>query len=135
MKFFIIFLLLLSHVQAQLIEYDIKPESMKSNRFMDINILDSKELKFDDIKLSELSDLAYNDNKLYAISDLGYLCSFEIAINENKIETLEFIHVNELKSKQGKRVKKIKRDSEGMVLVDNQLYISFERAEGRCFFT
>lgn len=127
MKSFLLSLSFLFYAQSQLLEYDIKPDTVKSAGFMRINFLDSKELKFDDTRLSELSALAYKEDRLYALSDLGYLCSFNIVISGNTIDALELIDVNQLRSKNGDTLKKSRSDSEGMVLVDEMLYISFER--------
>jgi len=128
-KIILLFLIALA-LQAKLIDYDIKPEGMKSKRFMNIKILDSMELRFDDyddIEVNELSALAYKKPKLYALSNRGYLYMFNLKIKKNKVSRLTLKKAFELKKKSGKRLKKKYRDAEGMVLVDNELYISFER--------
>ena len=117
-------------LQAKLIDYDIKPKNMKSKKFMSIKILDSMELKFDDFKdieVNELSALSYKKGKLYALSNRGYLYMFKLKIKKNKVSRLTLKKAFELKKKNSKRLKKKYRDAEGMVLVDNELYISFER--------
>jgi len=124
------FLLITITLQAKLIDYNIKPKYLKTNKFMNIKILDSMELSFDDfhgVEVNELSALAYKKGKLYALSNLGYLYHFNIKLKKNKVARLSLKKAVELKKKNGKRLKKKHRDAEGMVLVDNELYISFER--------
>lgn len=97
---------------------------------MSIKVLDSMELDFDeydDIAVNELSALAYKKNKLYALSNLGYLYTFKIKLKKNKVSRLTLKKAVKLKKKNKKRLKKKYRDAEGMVLVDDELYISFER--------
>ena len=125
-----VFLFFYTLAEAKLLDYDIKPSWLKTSKFMKINILDSKELKFDDkngIKVSELSALAYNEGKLYVLSDKGYLYHFNLSIKNNKIYKLKLKKAYRLKDKDGKKLKKSQRDSEGMVFVDNNLLISFEK--------
>lgn len=125
----LLFLITLS-LNAQLYTHSIKPKELKSNKYMKIEILDSVELRFDDlngIEFNEISALAYKKNRLYALSNRGYLYHFKIKIKKNTIKGLKLVQALELTRKNGKRLKKKSRDSEGMVLVDNQLYISFER--------
>jgi len=130
MKIILLFLITIA-LNAQLINFDIKPKHMKSKKFMNIKILDSVKLKFDaidDIKFNEISALAYEKDKLYALSNKGYLHYLKIKIKKNKISRLTLKKSTALKKKKSKsRLKKKHRDAEGMVLVDNELYISFER--------
>ena len=129
MKIFFLILITLT-LQAKLIDYDIKPKYLKSNKFMNIKILDSMELSFDDfndIEVNELSALAYKKGKLYALSNRGYLYTFKLKLKKNKVSRLTLKKAVELKKKNNKRLKKKYRDAEGMVLIDNELYISFER--------
>lgn len=117
-------------LQAQITNFDIKPTSIKTSTFMNIKILDSKELSFDninDIEVTELSALAIKENNLYALSDRGYLYYFDISIQNNKINKLELDKAFNLKNKKGIRLKKNMRDSEGMVLIDEGILISFEK--------
>lgn len=95
-----------------------------------IKILDTKELLFDTkkgIPFHEISDLAYKDGFVYFVSDQGYLYRFRINIDQNKIATLEYLNAYILKNKRGQRVKKSKRDAEGLVFYKDNLLISFER--------
>ena len=129
MKIILLFLIAIT-LQAKLIDYDLKPKNMKSKKFMSIKILDSMELSFDDyngIEVNELSALSYKKGKLYALSNRGYLYMFKLKIKKNKVSRLTLKKAIELKKKNSKRLKKKYRDAEGMVLVDNELYISFER--------
>jgi len=88
--------------------------------------LDLSKFSFDGFSFSEISDLAYDKKEhiLYMVSDKGTLFSFK-AYFDKKID-LKPLSANYLKRKNGKRLKKWKRDSEGMVLVGDKLYISFE---------
>ncbi|MCD6190834.1 MAG: esterase-like activity of phytase family protein [Sulfurimonas sp.] len=113
-----------------MLDYKITPLGMSSSNYMHINILDSKELKFealDGIEVTELSALAYKDSTLYALSDKGYLYHFEIGIKKSKIKKLSLKKAFKLKNKSGKKLKKKKRDSEGLVFLGDNLLISFER--------
>jgi len=113
-----------------MLDYKITPLGMSSSKYMHINILDSKELKFealDGIEVTELSALAYKDSTLYALSDKGYLYHFEIGIKKSKIKKLSLKKAFKLKNKSGKKLKKKKRDSEGLVFLGDNLLISFER--------
>ena len=90
-----------------------------------LTILDVFEYNSDTI--SELSALAYNDNTLYALSDYGVLHHFDLKIINNKIKKINLIKSYKLKNKHSNILKKKKRDSEGLVYLKNNLYISFER--------
>ena len=114
-------------LNAQLLDYDIKLGLSANDRPIVVNILDSKELSFKNQNIHELSALAFKDDKLYALSDMGYLYHFKIDLRNDKINSLELLKTVKLKNKKAKALKKRKSDSEGMVLVDNSLYISFER--------
>ncbi|MEN8303238.1 MAG: esterase-like activity of phytase family protein [Campylobacterota bacterium] len=113
-----------------ILEHTITPKDLDSSKYMHINILDSKELKFealDGIDVTELSALAYKDSTLYALSDKGYLYHFDIEIKNSKIKRLSLKKAFKLKKKSDKRLKKKKRDSEGLAFLDDELLISFER--------
>ena len=130
LKFILLTIIIFTQLQAQLLKYDIKPSWLKSNSYKNIKILDSMELDFKDfnaIEVNELSALAYKKNKLFAISNRGYLYHFNIQIQKNKVINLKLEKAVKLKKKNNKKLKKKHRDAEGMVLVDNKLYISFER--------
>ncbi len=129
MRILLLLLITLS-LNAELYTHNIKPNELKSNKYMKIKILDTVALKFDDlddIEFNEISALAYKKNRLYALSNRGYLYHLKIKIKKNTIKRLKLVKAMELKRKNGKRLKKKDRDSEGMVLVDDKLYISFER--------
>lgn len=113
-----------------MVSVNIAPK-LEDGKFMGIKILDEKELSFgqiDGIHFSELSDMAYNAKTeiLHMISDKGLLFSFATKFTD-KITSLKPLRAAKLKNKRGKRFKKWKRDSEGMVLDGKQrLFISFE---------
>jgi hypothetical protein len=117
-------------LEAGVHSIDIAPKT-ENNRFMGIKILDQKELIFDNIqgvKFAELSDLAYDNrtNILYFVGDKGALFSFR-ALFDNDIKVLKPIQASRLKNRNGKKLKKWKRDSEGVTLDGkSRLIISFE---------
>lgn len=116
-------------LQAKITNYDIKPSSLKSSYYMQIKILDVKELDFDDmdeIKITELSALAYKNDTLYALSDRGYLYHFDLKLKHNKIKSLILKKAIKLKRKNKKNLRKKDSDSEGLVFLDDNLLISFE---------
>jgi len=83
---------------------------------------------FDGAKFAEISDLAYDakNSTLYMLSDKGALFKFIAKFNTQGF-TLEPIAGYKLKNKKGKRLKKWKRDSEGLAIDGRgNLYISFE---------
>ena len=89
-----------------------------------LNILDVYEYKAGDV--GELSALAYDGKILYSISDYGELHHFSLNLKNNKIKSIKLIKSYKLKNKFLQRLKKRKRDAEGLVYKDNNLYISFE---------
>ena len=98
---------------------------------MHMKILDQKNLSFDrlqGIKFAELSDVTYDakTKTLYFVSDKGLLFSFNAHFSD-KIDKLIPMDATKIKNKKGKRLKKWKRDSEGMTLDGKgRLLISFE---------
>jgi len=130
MKFFLFFFFSFTILDAGVHDITITPK-LDNNRFMGIEILDQKELRFKKIKgvkFSELSDLTYDKKTkmLYLVGDKGSLFSFHASFSD-KIEALKALDAVTLKNKKGKRLRKWKRDSEGVVLDDKgRLFISFE---------
>jgi len=130
MKFFLFFFFSFIMLDAGVSEAKITPDQYKK-RFMDIEILDQKQLLFTDVKgvkFAELSDLAYEEGTktLYLVGDKGSLFSFQASFSD-KIEGLEALDAVRLKNKKGKDLRKWKRDSEGVTLdADGKLFISFE---------
>jgi len=108
-----------TYLSADFIDYNIKPPSLKTSQFMSIKISDAKELKFSSSNINELSALAYKKDILYILSDKGFLHHFSILIEDDKIKKLSLKKTIKLKGK--------KLDSEGLVLKDDKLLISFER--------
>jgi len=130
MKFFLFFFFSFILLDAGVSEAKITPDQYKK-RFMDIEILDQKQLLFSEVngvKFSELSDLTYANetNTLYLVGDKGSLFSFQASFSD-KIDSLKALDAVTLKDKKGKRLRKWKRDSEGVTLDDKgRLLISFE---------
>lgn len=127
-------LLLLSMVGALrggIFPAEIRPEGMRSDRVGAIRILDQRELLFgaiDGRHFSEISDLAFLPRKhwLFMISDEGRLFRFRARFGD-KIRELEPREASEIRKKSGKRLKKWRRDSEGLTLDGKErLYASFE---------
>jgi hypothetical protein len=109
---------------------EITPDG-KAHRFMGIRILNQKVLdiaEIDGVKFAEISDLAYEAqrNTLYMVSDKGALFAFSMTRSGNHLS----LHPQRgayLMSRKGKRLRKYKRDSEGMCLDGKRrLLISFE---------
>ena len=130
MKFFLFFFFSFIILEAGVCEAKITPDQYKK-RFMDIEVLDQKQLLFSEVKgvkFAELSDLTYADETktLYLVGDKGSLFSFHASFSD-KIEELKALDAVTLKNKKGKRFRKWKRDSEGVALDDEgRLFISFE---------
>jgi len=130
MRFFFLLIVYAGMLQASVSSIDIAPP-LKENRFMGIKILDQKQLSFEQIngvKFSELSDIAYRRKTriLYLVGDKGTLFAFRVKFTK-KIDTFIPLRATTLKNKKGKRFKKWKRDSEGLVLDGKgRLLVSFE---------
>jgi hypothetical protein len=128
LAFFVIFTF--TFAAAEVVTANIAP-SFNDNIFMGIKILDEKELIFKHIqgvKFSELSDVTYDakTNTLYAVGDKGMLYAFRAQFSE-KIDVLKPLRATKLKASKNKRLRKWKRDSEGLALDGNRhLLISFE---------
>ena len=130
MKVFLFYLTCFFLLEAGVSSVNIMPSSVKKS-IPYIHILDQKQLSFDRIqgvKFAELSDVTYDTQRqlLYFVSDKGLLYSFKAHFSK-KIDTLIPFRATKLKTKKAKRLKKWKRDSEGLAL-DNRgrLLISFE---------
>lgn len=109
---------------------DIAPK-LTDHQFMGIKILDQKQLLFTQvqgIKFAEISDVTYHTktSTLYFVGDKGSLFSFRAGFSK-KIDVLKPLRASRLKNKKGKKLKKWKRDSEGLTLDGKgRLLISFE---------
>jgi len=96
-----------------------------------VKFIQQIELKanFNGYNFSELSGLAYDNikHKLYMVSDKGILYEFQARFSDNNF-TLKALDAHYLKRKSGKkRLKKSKRDSEGIALDSKgRVYIAFE---------
>ena len=119
---FLLFLLLVVTINA----YNIAPPNYHGKvKFIKQEKLD---YYFDGLNFSELSDLAYDKtaHKLYTVSDKGTLFVFKADFSDKDFKLTPLNGYN-LKRKNAKRLKKWKRDSEGLALDSkNNLYISFE---------
>ena len=130
MRYFFFWCLSFLTLYAEILNTDIVPP-FGSKTFMGIKILDQKRLAFSkvkEIKFSELSDAAYDTKTqmLYLLSDKGLLYTFDAHFSQ-KIDKLTPLAATTLKTKRGKRLKKWKRDSEGLTLDgEGRLLISFE---------
>ncbi|SFV63449.1 Bll0177 protein [hydrothermal vent metagenome] len=130
MRYFFLYCIATLFIYAGVFATDILP-SPQFKRFMGIKILDQKQLSFSNIKgvvFSELSDVTYDTKTqtLYFVSDKGLLYLFNAHFS-NKIDKLNPLDAVKLKTKKGKRLKKWKRDSEGLTLDGHhRLLISFE---------
>ena len=123
---------LLASVSAEIYKTNIFPKGYKGDRVGAIRILDQRELiysKIDRKRFSEISDLAYLKSRhwLFMISDEGKLFRFRALFGDQEIRELSALDASKLRNKRGKKLKKWRRDSEGLTL-DNQgrLYVSFE---------
>jgi len=106
--------------------FDIRPQNYSGK----VKFIKQERLNynFKDAKFAELSDLAYSPktSTLYMVSDKGSLFAFRAKFNDTGYKLIP-IKGYKLRSKKGKRLKRWKRDSEGLT-IDNKdnLYISFE---------
>jgi len=116
-------------LSAGVLPINIAPKNLSAT--LGIKILDQKELSFskiNGIKFAELSDVTYHkkSGKLYFVGDKGMLYTFSAKFS-SKIDKLEPLSAKKLRTKKGKRLKKWKRDAEGLTLDGKgRLIISFE---------
>lgn len=88
------------------------------------------------IRISELSGLAWDQDEqlLYAIADKGNLFHFRLKLTDDRIAAVDPVYAAQLTDVAGEQVKKGRRDSEGLTLVnaangkrgDTQLVIALE---------
>jgi hypothetical protein len=118
-------------LRAGVYSVDIRPSGWRGDRVGSLRILDQKELVFDRIggrRFAEISDLAYwqKDHWLFMISDEGRLFRFRALFGE-KIRELSPMDAATLRKPGGKKLKKWRRDSEGLAIDGKgRLYVSFE---------
>jgi len=130
MRVVLLFVGLFSYVWAGVSSASISP-TLPNHTYMGIKILDQKKLSFTKInavKFTELSDVTYDSKThiLYFVGDKGALFSFRAKFSQ-KIDELVPLTAVKLKNKKGKRLRKWKRDSEGVTLDGkSRLLISFE---------
>ena len=131
MKYFLFLVSFLS-LHADITPYNILPKNSLHVTQQKIKILDAKIISFhtdNAIPFSEVSDLVYKDGFIYFVSDQGYLYKFSFASKDNRIDHLEYINSYVLKDKKGKKLKKKRRDAEGLALYQGKLLVSFERKQ------
>ena len=119
-QIFTLFLLTLSMVYG----FDIRPRNYHGK----VKFIQQIELNynFGGYSFHELSALACKNHKLLMVSDKGILFRFK-ATFDNKGIKLTPLSAHFLKRKNGKRLKKFKRDSEGIALdAKGNIYIAFE---------
>ena len=101
------------------------------HRVSGINILDQKVVDIgavQGVKFAEISDLAYDakHQRLYMVGDKGALFAFGIRLAGDSL-SLRPLRAAYLRDKRGKRLRKWKRDSEGMCIDGRgRLLVSFE---------
>lgn len=88
------------------------------------------------ITIAELSGLAWDSDEqlLYAISDKGHVFHFRLTLEGNRIKAVEPVYAANLADITGEQIKKGRRDSEGLTVLnaangkhgDTQLVIAFE---------
>jgi hypothetical protein len=108
----------------------MQPSNLPATNYMNIKILDTKELNFKEqngIEFAEISDLAYRDRRLFAVGDRGSLYELGIVFEKETIKGLSLLHAYKLKDEDSEILSKKYRDSEGLVFVGDKLAISFER--------
>lgn len=122
--------ILLSPLCAELLPYDIFPANYSGRVIQKIEILDAKELRFENIEgyaLHEISAATLYDSKLYLLSDRAELYIFSLVLKEGAIEAFVPLEAFELRDHKGRRLSKDKRDSEGMFIKNDRIYVSFEK--------
>ena len=123
----ILLFLLASILNAELKEHTLHDSLTVLNSFKNIRFLDSKELNFKaykGVKFQELSGIEYKGGRLYGLSDRGYLYYMSVNIQKDKIKSLSLDKAIKLKTKKKGN---IKIDTEGIILIDDSFYISFEK--------
>ncbi len=127
MKKLILLFIIIIPLFSKSIPYPITDQIVSSK----IKIIDSKELKFKalkGIKFSEVSDLAYSHKRgLYALSDKGFLYRLHLKIYKDKIDKVKLKKAFTLRDKHKENLGKEHKDSEGLTIYDDKLYISFEK--------
>ncbi len=94
--------------------------------FLDTKILKSHYVK--GLKFTEISDIAYDKKSdlFYALSDRGRIFKLKIDIKDKKIAKIRYLDAKKLTNRHNKPLSKKKRDSEGMAIVGDEIWISFE---------
>ncbi|QTR50320.1 esterase-like activity of phytase family protein [Candidatus Thiothrix anitrata] len=89
-----------------------------------------------DVKITEMSGIVWDTDEqlLYAVSDRGAVFHFQLTWEGNRIRAVQPVYAANLLDSKGSRVRKGRRDSEGLAVLnanngkagDSQLLISFE---------
>lgn len=126
-------------VYAQMKDYHIFPEGYRADERAKLKVLDVKEVSFADMKglsFSGISALAYGEDEgLYALSDRGALFRLELLIRDKKIKRLVLKEAYALRDRDGNIPIRKMRDSEGMLLHEDGLIISFEQKPKLSLYT
>lgn len=132
MRFLLLLLSFWSFALSEVYPVNICPAGQKGDRIGALRILDQKELIYPEIDrkhFAEISDLAYLEKHhwLFMVSDEGKLFRFRALFGPEEIRELTPLDASSLRRKNGKKLKKWRRDSEGLTLDDRgRLYVSFE---------
>lgn len=111
---------------STLLGYTICPKNQQECENGSIHFLDTQSIFSLDKHISEFSALVLDGKTLYILSDKGRLLHYKLLIQDKKIKQLKYQKSFFLKDKNGKRLKKAFRDSEGMSRYGKHLLISFE---------
>ncbi len=98
-------------------------------QFLDAKTLPDKRIH--GLKFTEISDIAYDrqNDIFYGLSDQGKLFTFILEIQDGKIGKFQLTDGVRLRDKKGHFLRKRRRDSEGLALVGDKIWISFERRD------
>ncbi len=99
-----------------------------------LTFLDSKTLPvkhINGLKFTEISDIAYDKQNdiFYALSDRGRIFRFKLEIRADKLGKFKLLDGERLRDQKGHFLRKRRSDSEGLALVGNKIWISFERRD------
>jgi len=114
---------------------ELSEQFTTGDRFMGIRLLGTLVLNGDPA-LAELSDLAWDADEgiLYGITDRGQLLHLRPRFEQGRLVGCELLASHALRNAKGKRLRKYRRDAEGLALEhgrngirgDSQLLVSFE---------
>ena len=101
--------------------------SKKGVKILDSKILDIAEIQ--NIPFFGISDISYDKKRdvFYALSDRAKLFTLSIMIKDKKIQSIKALSGSTLKDKKQRDLWGKYKDSEGLALVDEVLFIAYER--------